>query len=68
MYQCSIYWFESNINLKICEILGEASNLANLTAMVLANYDPGLRPSCYGDERVNLDVNMAVRQLIILVR
>ncbi|VDI42726.1 Hypothetical predicted protein [Mytilus galloprovincialis] len=47
-------------------INGEASLLANLTATILTNYDQALLPKCTGRERVQLDINMAVRQLILL--
>lgn len=46
---------------------GSQSRLDNLTADLLADYGPNVRPVCPGKETVPVTVDMAVRQLITLV-
>lgn len=57
---------KSDDSSNTADINGEASLLANLTATLLTNYNPALLPKCTGRQRVQLDINMAVRQLILL--
>ncbi|XP_076105587.1 neuronal acetylcholine receptor subunit alpha-10-like [Mytilus galloprovincialis] len=45
---------------------GSQSRLDNLTADLLADYGPNVRPVCPGKETVPVTVDMAVRQLITL--
>ena len=43
------------------------SLLSNLTSSLFANYDQTVRPYCQGQEKINLSIDMAIRQLIELV-
>jgi hypothetical protein len=44
------------------------STLKYLTAAVFAEYDPTLRPYCPGNTPVNITMDLAIRQLIDMVR
>ncbi|XP_052102778.1 neuronal acetylcholine receptor subunit alpha-10-like [Mytilus californianus] len=45
---------------------GSSSVLNNLSTSLLANYGAGVRPLCPGYEKVNVTVDIAIRQLISL--
>lgn len=40
----------------------------NLTSYLLSEYGPGVRPICPNQETIHVTVDMAIRQLISLVR
>ncbi|XP_052102777.1 neuronal acetylcholine receptor subunit alpha-10-like [Mytilus californianus] len=48
------------------ESFGSLSRLDNLTADLLADYGPNVRPVCPGQETIPVTVDLAVRQLITL--
>jgi hypothetical protein len=59
--------------ITICIIAVGTSSSANstlkyLTAAVFAEYDPTLRPYCQGKTPVNITMDLAIRQLIDMVR
>ena len=46
----------------------ENSSLASLTNDIFANYDPSIIPYCRGKTQVNVTMDLAIRQLIDMVR